>query len=96
MRAEDRGLSETHRGRITHQVADSAMLMRGGVVDILTILNADEVRGLRWIIETAVPTRETAATTVRDIEFLVFSPGQRLQSLIDALLSATAQAISNI
>ena len=54
-------LGKAHQGRITHQVTDPTMKMRGGVIDVLAVFDADEIRNLRRVIQTPIPAGDAAA-----------------------------------
>jgi hypothetical protein len=58
-------LGVAHQGGITHQIRDAAMQVCRGVIDILPVLDADEIRDLGWIIEAAIPPEHSAASRAR-------------------------------
>jgi hypothetical protein len=60
MRAEVRDLSEAYLGRVTHQVADSAVEMCRRMVDILPVLDSDQVGYLGRKKYAAVPASDSS------------------------------------
>ncbi len=54
-------VGEAHERRVAHEVADVAVQMGAGVIDVLPILDADEVGDLGGIEDAAVPARHAAA-----------------------------------
>jgi len=63
VRAEIDCLRVANQGGIPHQVADSAVEMRGGCVQILSILDSDQIGDLRREERAAVPADDRTTLT---------------------------------
>jgi hypothetical protein len=71
--AEVRDVGVSHLGGITHQIADAAMKMGPGVVEVLALFDSDQVRNLGREQWTSVPARDDASGALRGYQRTVFA-----------------------
>src|SRR5258707_15276711 len=77
----------TYQSRVTHQVADAAMQVCRGMVDILPVLDADEIRDLGRVIQAPIPSEYSPASGASVQQIIEIGPtGDDLQSLVDVFL----------
>jgi len=60
VRSEVGAVATTHQRRVTHQVADIALPVRGGGVEVAPLRHPDQVRHLHRKVGAAVETREAS------------------------------------
>src|SRR5438094_267933 len=75
-------LGVTHLSRVPHQVADPAMEMRPGMVEILPIADNDQVRNLGRMQQAAVPASDCAREPVGGNERTVLGLRKILEPLV--------------
>src|SRR5215472_1426228 len=74
-----------HQSRVPHQIADPAMHVGRGVVDIFSVLDPDQIWNLGRIKQAPVPACDTSACAERDIQRLVSGLRHILEPLIDVV-----------
>src|SRR5262245_33346965 len=79
-------IGEPDQGRVSHQIADPAMQMSRGRVNVLPVLDPDQVGHFGRIEQTAIPAGERASATGRGEILLVLLWGQSLQALVHIIL----------
>jgi hypothetical protein len=82
MRAKLNRSGRSDQSRILHQIAYIAMQVRCRVVDILSILYADQVRNFRGKQQAAIPTRQCSAGAMREVKRLILLLRHCLQALV--------------
>ena len=58
VRSEIGAVATGHQRRVPHHVRRTTETMRAGVIDVLAILDADEIRHFRQVVRAAVEARE--------------------------------------
>src|SRR6266705_3700331 len=86
MRPKVSRFGEANQSYVPHQVADPAMQVCSCVVDIFSVLDADQVRNLGWVIRTPIPSRHAAAANCGINPQVVLSLRHRLHTLVDVIL----------
>src|SRR6185436_9548482 len=88
IRSEIGSFGETHESRVTHQVSDAAMQVGSGVVDVFPVFDANQIRNLGGVIQTAIPPSHAAAAAgYGAVERKILSLRQSLHPLIDVVFS---------
>src|SRR3954468_222727 len=82
VRTEIGHLRESDLGGIAHEIADGSVEMSGGVVQIFSILDTNQVRYLGREQRTAVPAGDRSAIALRRNQSAKFSLGDGLQTLV--------------
>ena len=84
MGSEVGSVATRHQRRVPHHVLRSTQTMRAGVVDVLAVVDADEIRHFRHVVRAAVETREGAGRDAAE-ERPCLSLRHRFHAVVDVV-----------